>query len=211
METTVISGIFGLIRENIFIIIYLFALVQIYLVISIFYMLKKHELVLSDVVDNLLKGFPDAPDKDSTQHRHEKIQTALQFITNKVAFNPEMRQRFYKNAQNINERPFFSRHYKIETHTSVMSTLVQVFPLLGILGTILAIAQTAFKEGSQIDVSSLSNAFVLAMDTTILGISLSIIFMLIESGFYSKTERVIQESHEYRKIMSEIYLSQSES
>ena len=90
--------------------------------------------------------------------------------------------------------------------TSVMSTLVQIFPLLGILGTILAIAQTAFQSGAQIDVTSLSSAFVLAMDTTILGITFSILFMVIESAFSPKIERVIVESEEYRRILSNIYL-----
>jgi len=107
----------------------------------------------------------------------------------------------------VNERPVFGRHYKIEVFASLMSTLVQIFPLLGILGTILAIAETAFQSGGQIDVSSLSNAFVLAMDTTILGITFSILFMLVESALQPKIERVINESHEYRSIISSIYLS----
>jgi biopolymer transport protein ExbB len=88
-----------------------------------------------------------------------------------------------------------------------MATLVQVFPLLGILGTILAIAQTSFTPGATIDVSALSNAFVLAMDTTILGISFAIIFMVIESSFQAKIDRVIFESSECRRILSTIYLS----
>ena len=88
-----------------------------------------------------------------------------------------------------------------------MSTLVQVFPLLGILGTILAIAQTAFQNGGQVDVTSLSNAFVLAMDTTILGIAFSVVFMVIESTFQPKIERVINESHDARHIISKIHLS----
>jgi biopolymer transport protein ExbB/TolQ len=87
-----------------------------------------------------------------------------------------------------------------------MSALVQVFTLLGILGTILAIAQTAFQTGGQIDVSSLSNAFVLAMDTTILGIVFSIIFMVIESTFQPKIERVINESAHFKQIISNINL-----
>ena len=202
-----IYSLFNFITNNIFTIIFIFVFAEIYLVIAVHYMLKKHERALSDVVDNLVKGFPDAPDKDSNQHTHEKIQAALQFIRNKIASDSQYKDDFCKNAQKINERPFYGRHYKIETHASIMSTIVQVFPLLGILGTILAIAQTAFQEGSQIDVSSLSNAFVLAMDTTILGISFSILFMMIESGFQSKIERVIHERKEYRKILSNIYLS----
>jgi biopolymer transport protein ExbB/TolQ len=207
MDTSLVHSLFNFLTNNIFAIIYLFAGVECYLVISVYMMMKRHENAMMDATDNLLKGFPDAPDKDSNQHSHEKIQTALQFITNKIASNVELKKEFCKNAGRVNERPIFGRHYKIEIFASVMSTLVQIFPLLGILGTILAIAQTAFQSGGQIDVSSLSNAFVLAMDTTILGITFSILFMVIESTFQPKIERVIFESNEYRRILSSIYLS----
>ena len=170
-------------------------------------MLKKHESILLDVTDNLVKGFNDAPDKDSTQHTHEKIQAILQFINNKITANPAVKKAFAKNVQKVNERPLYNRHYKIEMYVSVMSTLVQIFPLLGILGTILAIAQTALAPGAEVDVSSLSNAFVLAMDTTILGISFSILFMVVESTFWPKIERVISESSEFRSIISHIHLA----
>lgn len=174
-------------------------------------MLKGHEGKLLDVADNLLKGFSDAPDRDSSQKAHEKIQAALQFINNKIASNPVHKLDFRKNAEKINERQFYNRHYKIEIFASVMSTLVQIFPLLGILGTILAIAQTAFAPGAQVDVSALSNAFVLAMDTTILGITFSILFMIIESGVSPKIDRAIVESEEYRRILSNIYLDNDQT
>lgn len=207
MDSTLVHSLFNFLTHNIFIIIYAFALVEIYLVISIFFMMKRHEISMQDAMDNLLKGFADAPDKDSTQHAHEKIQAALTFMTNKVASDAELKKDFCKNAAKVNERPIYGRHYKIEIYASVMSTLVQIFPLLGILGTILAIAQTAFQGGGQIDVASLSSAFVLAMDTTILGITFSILFMLIESTFQPKIERVIVESNEYRRVLSSIQLS----
>lgn len=207
MDSTLIQTLFNFITNNIFIIIYAFVIVEVYLVVNIFMMMKRHESILVDVSDNLLKGFSDAPDKDSSQSTHEKIEASLEFINNKIASNPELKENFVKNANKISQRPIYSRHYKIEIFASVMSTLVQVFPLLGILGTILAIAQTAFQSGGQIDVSSLSNAFVLAMDTTILGISFSILFMVIESTFQPKIERVINESNDYRQIISKIHLS----
>ncbi len=207
MDSSVVHSLFSFLTQNIFNIIYIFAAIELYLVIAVFFMMKKHEHSLLDATDNLLKGFADAPDKDSSQHSHEKIQNALQFITNKIAQNGELKKEFCKNAGRVNERPVFGRHYKIEVFASLMSTLVQIFPLLGILGTILAIAETAFQSGGQIDVSSLSNAFVLAMDTTILGITFSILFMLVESALQPKIERVINESHEYRSILSSIYLS----
>lgn len=206
MDSSLIQSLFSFATNNIFLIIFLFAAAEIYLVVSIFLLVKRHELVLLDVSDNLCKGFLDAPDKDSTQNIHEKIQSALDFITNKISSDTSFKEEFAKNAKSIGQRPFYNRHYKIEIYTSIMSTIVQVFPLLGILGTILAIAQTAFQNGGKIDVSSLSNAFVLAMDTTILGISLSVIFMVIESTFQPKIERIINESSDFKKIVSSIQL-----
>lgn len=208
--TQSLYSLFNFLTDNIFVIIYGFVIIEVYLVVSIFMMLRKHELALLDVSDNLLKGFRDAPDKDSSLYVHEKIQGALEFITNKLSSRPELKKDFAKNASKISERPFYNRHYKIEIFASVMSTMVQIFPLLGILGTILAIAQTAMQPGKEIDVSALSNAFVLAMDTTILGISFSIIFMVIESTFQPKIDRVIFESNEFRKIISSIYLGSND-
>ena len=207
MDSSLIQSFFNFIMDNIFYIIYGFAAVEAYLVVNIFIMMKGHEKALIDVSDNLLKGFKDAPDKDSSQSSHEKIEASLEFINNKIAQDPELKSEFVKNAQKISQRPIHSRHYKIEMFASIISTLVQVFQLLGILGTILAIAQTAFQNGGNVDVSSLSNAFVLAMDTTILGISFSILFMVIESAFQPKIERVINESIDYRQIISKIHLS----
>lgn len=211
MDSGLVQSLFSFITDNIFVIIYGFVAVEFYLVGSVFFMLKRHEGKLLDVADNLCKGFSDAPDRDSGQKPHEKIQAALQFINNKIASDNSFKLAFRKNAEKVNERQFYNRHYKIEIFASIMSTLVQVFPLLGILGTILAIAQTAFSSGAQIDVSALSNAFVLAMDTTILGITFSILFMIVESGFSPKIERAIVESEEYRRILSNIYLDNGNS
>lgn len=207
MDTSVVQNLFTLITDNIFPIIYAFAIIEVYLIFSIFFMIRRHESVLLDVSDNLLRGFADAPDNDSTQNIHDKIQSALDYISNQISKDPSVKKDFAKNATQVAQRPLYGRHYRIEIFASVMSTLVQVFPLLGILGTILAIAQTAFQTGGQIDVSSLSNAFVLAMDTTILGITFSILFMVIESTFQPKIERVINESNAYKQIVSTIQLS----
>ncbi len=207
MDSSLIQSLFNFITQNIFPIIYIFAAVEVYLVIAVFFMMKKHEQLLLDVADNLLKGFSDAPDKDSSQTNNERIRATLDYIQQKITNNGEFRKNFVQNASKISQRPLYNRHYKMEIFASVMSTLVQVFPLLGILGTILAIAQTAFQNGGSVDVSSLSNAFVLAMDTTILGISFSIIFMVIESTLQPKIERVINESMDYKRIISNINLN----
>ena len=206
MDSATIKSLFQLITDNIFLIIFLFAALELYLVIFLARLLKKHEGVLLDVSENLLKGQSDAPAKDSEQSSRERIQSVLDYIANKTTHEPELIKVFGKNASKISERPLYSRHNRIEMIESLMSTLVQVFPLLGILGTILAIAQTAFQSGGEINVSDLSNAFVLAMDTTILGISFSILFMIAESLLRPRVEQLIHESNHFKQIISKINL-----
>ena len=207
MDSSLIQSLFQIIANNIFVIIYLFVAVELFLAIAIFSLLKKHELVLLDVSDNLLKGFRDAPDKDSVANVHDNFQRALDFMKYKISNDPSMKKVFSENAKGLSQRSVFGRYYSIEIFASLLSTIVQIFPLLGILGTILAIAQTAFQNSGQVDVSSLSNAFVLAMDTTILGIFFSILFMVVESALAPKIERIINESLEFRKIIANIQLS----
>lgn len=207
MDSSLIQTLFGAITNNIFGIIFLFVAVETIIAVTIIYFMKNHEKTLLDISDNLIKGFKDAPDKDSTMNVHDRFQNTLDFMKYKVASEEKHRKDFAENARGLGQRSVLGGHYKIEVLSSLMATIVQIFPLLGILGTILAIAQTAFQSGGQIDVSSLSNAFVLAMDTTILGISFSILFMIIESGLSPKIERIINESLEFRKIITNIQLS----
>ncbi|MBT3196177.1 MAG: hypothetical protein HN344_00515, partial [Gammaproteobacteria bacterium] len=136
---------------------------------------------------------------------HEKIDGALHYLSNKILLDDDAANIIEKNVSRLTERSLFNRYYLIESAISVMSTLVQVFPLLGILGTILAIAGTAFGDGG-IDASRLTEAFVLAMDTTILGISLSVVFMVIESILSPKVERIINESIDFKNIITKVRL-----
>jgi biopolymer transport protein ExbB/TolQ len=169
-------------------------------------LLKRQAARLNDATDNLLKGFTDAPDKDSVLHVQEKIESSLRFITNKIKSDEKARQIIRSNAGKVAERSSDNRYFGIEMQASMMSTLVQVFPLLGILGTVMEIAGADFS-GGQIEPSQLTNAFVVALNTTILGITFSILFMMIESALHPKIERIINDSKEYKDIINSVYLS----
>ena len=78
MDSSLIQTLFNFMTNNIFGIIYGFVILEIFLVVNIFLMMKQHQSVLKDASDNMVKGFADAPDKDSTQSIHEKIETILQ-------------------------------------------------------------------------------------------------------------------------------------
>ncbi len=205
MDVSPIQSIFTVVTDHIFELIYLLALVEVAIIAVIITSMRRHSLRLQDVSKNLVKGFSDAPDQDSLQKPHEMIDSALHYLSNKILLDESASEVIKNNVSKLSERNLYNRYYTIESASSVMSTLVQVFPLLGILGTILAIAGTAF-EGGGIDASRLTSAFVLAMDTTILGIAFSVIFMLVESLLNPKIERLINESIDFKSIVSRCQL-----
>lgn len=200
------ESLFDFMTDYIYHAIYLLAAIEVYLILSIYFLIQSQSMRLHDATENLTKGFMDAPDKDSSLMLHEKVESSLRFIANKIQIDQAAKEAIRINAGKLNERSADNRYYGIEISASIMSTLVQVFPLLGILGTILAIAGTA-AGGEAIDPAKLTTAFVLAMNTTILGIGLSILFMLAESAMYPKIERVINDSKNYKDVITSVYLS----
>jgi biopolymer transport protein ExbB/TolQ len=172
------ASLFDFMSQYIFHVIYILAAIEVYLTASVYFMIQGTRL--SDATENLIKGFHDAPDVDSSLKLNEKVESSLRFITNKIQVDPAAKEVIRANAGKLTERSADNRYFGIEISASIMSTLVQVFPLLGILGTILAIAGTTVGTEA-IDPTKLTTAFVLAMNTTILGIGFSILFMVVES------------------------------
>lgn len=205
-ENEFVNTVYNFMDANIYNIMYAFALAELYLIGAIYIKLKNQANRLSDATDNLLKGFNDCPDKDSGLHLHEKIESTLRFITNKIQHDESARLIIRQNAGKLAERSAENRYFGLEMYASVMSTLVQVFPLLGILGTVIAIAKTDMKSGVAA-AEQISEAFVMAMETTILGIALSVVFMVIESALHPKIERSIGDSKEYKDVINSVYLS----
>ena len=200
------ESLFDFMSQYIFHVIYILAAVEVYLTASVYFMIRRQGVRLSDATKNLVKGFNDAPDVDSSLKLSEKVESSLRFITNKIQVDPGAKETIRENAGKLTERSADNRYFGIEVSASIMSTLVQVFPLLGILGTILAIAGTT--AGTEfIDPAALTTAFVLAMNTTILGIGFSILFMVIESAMYPQIERIITDSKNYKDVVTSVYLS----
>lgn len=208
-EVASIQSLFSIITNHIFEIIYAFAIIEVILVGVVVFRAKRQTTRLLDSVENLTRGFHDAPEKDSSMTNHERIQSMIQYVQNKMLTDEDSRGVILNSVSKQNEKSAANRYQDLEVFSSIMSTLVQVFPLLGILGTILAIAGTAGEAGGKIDPEVLTSAFVVAMDTTILGIGFSILFMLVESALIPKVERVVSESVNYRKVLDSIYQSKA--
>ena len=66
------------------------------------------------------------------------------------------------------------------------AAIVQIFPLLGILGTILAIGQSMQGQGIKVDATVIVKAFTNAIDTTIFGLLFAVFYMIVDAFFQAR-------------------------
>lgn len=79
---------------------------------------------------------------------------------------------------------------------NIFLAIVSIFPLLGMLGTVLALL--GLDLSSQ-DTSGLQQQFFLALDTTALGLVFSIVFKFVHSFVQTKIETAIAKIDEITK------------
>lgn len=92
-------------------------------------------------------------------------------------------------------------HYSFtDTIYSFFITIISLFPLLGMLGTVIAlidIGSVFATDTAGSDMGSIKSAFFLALDSTELGIICSIIFKLLNTFFQRSIEDQIAKAKEY--------------
>ena len=160
-----------------------------------------------DSLRNTLKGIEGVPDYDSTKSVHDEIGATLNFIFQLKSEDSSQYQKVVANTQRQDERKLGFASFRIETLANIGAAMVQIFPLLGILGTILAIAQSAsasVAEGGVLDPSVVTSSFAIAMDTTILGIFFGIVFMLVDSTFQAKVSELMDGAEKYKEFIGSV-------
>ena len=84
----------------------------------------------------------------------------------------------------------FDSYRKINTNYTLFITLISIFPLLGMLGTVLALLGLDMSSAEAI--SNARNNFFGALTSTAWGIIFAITFKIINARFFSDVEDLIQ-------------------
>ena len=79
---------------------------------------------------------------------------------------------------------------------NIFLALVSIFPLLGMLGTVLALLGLDLSSGAT---EQLKQQFFLALDTTAWGLMFSIFFKILHSLFQTKIETAVEKIDELLK------------
>lgn len=162
-------------------------------------------LRVRDTLANLSKGLADRPDRDSLQAPEDQIRAATAHLQRVLAAGgPGLR--IVRHALAVQgQKNSLQALYPLEARANLASAMVQVFPLLGILGTILALNQAAFADGSAtLAASAITRAFVVAIDTTILGLLLAVIFTIWEAGTMARVGRVLEATQRCQDLLDQL-------
>lgn len=179
-----------------------FAAIQSTLVIMLFATTSRMRKRLRDGLHNLARGTHQHPERDSLRRAHDDIAAHLDFLISTCADEKSTDMTIIcRNAKNFTSRHIDRSSFWLETLVSVVSAGIQLFPLMGIFGTILALGQTTLLPG-EFTATTVSKAFVIALDTTILGILFAIIFTLIEAVIVPSVSRTIEEAARYRDLLA---------
>lgn len=184
-------------------IIIVFAIMEAMLLVFVVIKVRQQQSRLSDSYKNLTKGFEDIPDVVSNQSLSDQCNSMAAYVERKIIVGGEQTQKLKRNAPIQLEKNSMSNTFSIEAFFSVSAAFVQIFPLLGILGTILALGQIDFSNGT-IRASDITSAFVVAIDTTILGMFFAIVFMILESRLAPTVQRIISDTSKAHNIFSRL-------
>jgi len=132
-------------------------------------------------------------------HLSEQVSAFLSDVE-EVLDSPERiheRRDLFSRINVLDERRQYLQSAAFDTAYSVVRTMVEAYPLLGILGTILAIG-VALQEGSDPSVSNLVGRFGEAIWSTFAGLIAAILLMAINSLLEPAFARLQENRHQIR-------------
>ena len=89
----------------------------------------------------------------------------------------------------------------MDSLTNVATATVQVFPILGILGTVLAIGESLQGIHNEEVISGIIAAFTRAIDTTIYGLIAASFYMIVDAIFQARYSRLRDSIESYREVL----------
>lgn len=192
--------------HNIFLIVsrfmpYAILIWGVYSIIKYFILSKKFESVqmnISGFLANIIKTLPSTPDTDNSQELNHKIDSflnaikdTLQNITNLKKETVDIIKAKFEAKTEVTSH--LKDLYSLQWQYNVLRSFIEIFPLLGIIGTVAAIG--AGLSNNEIDeaekIKLIVKNFGESLWATGLGLLFAIINILLNSLFETKFEKVL--------------------
>ena len=191
--------------------IFLLAIFELLLYIFLFKVISRKMLQLRDSLFNLLRGVKNFPERNKLRNVYDEVRAlinALKTIKEHQREYIEDKRTIIMNVNQQDSKKLSIKSFRIDSWSNVAAAIVQIFPLMGILGTVLAMGQSMQKKNSLLnpEISNLVSSFVNAVDTTILGLIFTVFFMIINAFFEAKTNDFYREIDQYQNTINSFRL-----
>jgi biopolymer transport protein ExbB/TolQ len=168
---------------------------------------RRQALWLAEHLENLVQGFSSRADRDPYPTLDERIDSFLANIREVLA-DPSRsgdRRRLHEQIIAKDETKKYLRGARFETCYSVARTTIEIYPLLGIMGTVLAIAlalNSPAGEAAATATERIVRNFAGSIWATLAGIGCGIILLLVNSLVEPSFQRLLEHRAEVREAVA---------
>lgn len=164
---------------------------------------RRERRSLAQTLNRFTEGLPNRSQLDWGTHLADQIDGFLADIDDVLAEPPGSANRslLRQRMQIIDERRDYLQSSRFETAWNVARTMIEAYPLAGVLGTICAIgAALAGPDGGA--VSTIVGRFGDAIWSTFSGLSAAIVLMLVHSYWETNFARLSESRGHVRETVS---------
>lgn len=151
-------------------------------------------------LDEFTRGLKHRSLFDSTSHLSDQIEAFLTDV-NEIVQNPSREQDRRTLAMRISvldERRRYLQSMAFETAYNICRTMIEAYPLAGVLGTILAIGAALQTGGGAGSVNVIVGRFGDAIWSTFAGLTAGILLMFLNSILETRFERLAENREHVR-------------
>jgi len=160
---------------------------------------------LADLLARFTDGLSRRSRLDWRGHLTDQIDAFVEDVREAVQ-DPSDREMITNRISLLDEKRDYLDSYRFETSWNVARSGIEVYPLLGVLGTIFAL-WLAMREPSgdtSAAVGTIVQRFGLAIDSTFAGLAMAIVLMIVNSFCETLFTRLLENRRDVRQLVTEV-------
>lgn len=159
---------------------------------------------LAQMLERFTANFRHRSRMDWRGHLTDQIDAFVEDVREAME-DPVDRERIRDRISILDEQRSYLESYRFESVWNVTRSGIEIYPLLGVLGTILAL-WLAMRESST-DASTIAvivERFGLAIDSTFAGLAVAILLMVVHSFYETLFARLTENRHAVRNLVIQV-------
>lgn len=202
-NTSLINGLSGL---STFLIVGAFA-VHLFAFLVLWIWWRRDLRAIASSLDDFTRGLKHRSVLDATGHLHEQIEAFLADVRDVLSGpnNVEDRKTLFHRIAVLDERRRYLGSMFFETGYNICRTMIEAYPLLGVLGTILAIGaalQSGDSSTASTSVSLIVSRFGDAIWSTFAGLSAAVLLMFVNSALEPRFRQLTENRTHVRETVA---------